>query len=176
MVPFQAAAGGGHACTQCCPIRKAGDSVGHGIHDFEATNLFGKKRGHNFALNATLATSKPEELRRTGDPGGRAPEYLRLNPKGARYRAPLLHCQQTGRGNLPRCDSCLACGRCTQGTSLLGLSGVQSRGRTGRRQVRRNRHRCRSYGRLIGHGARLARTIRPWINQFLKVLGTRIEL
>ncbi|MFA6314484.1 MAG: DJ-1/PfpI/YhbO family deglycase/protease, partial [Sterolibacterium sp.] len=37
--------------------------------------------GHNFALNASFAEVQPEQYDALVIPGGRAPEYLRLNPR-----------------------------------------------------------------------------------------------
>jgi protease I len=51
------------------------------IHDFEGDQTYSEKRGHNFALNASFDEVKPEEYDALVIPGGRAPEYLRLNPK-----------------------------------------------------------------------------------------------
>ena len=41
----------------------------------------GPKRGYNFALNATFDTVRPDDYDALVIPGGRAPEYLRLNPR-----------------------------------------------------------------------------------------------
>jgi hypothetical protein len=51
------------------------------IHDFEGDQTYSEKRGHNFALNATFSEVKPEAYDALVIPGGRAPEYLRLNPQ-----------------------------------------------------------------------------------------------
>ncbi len=81
MVPFQALQMVGHAVDAVCPGKKAGDVVRTAIHDFEGDQTYSEKRGHNFALNATFAEIKPEAYDGLVIPGGRAPEYLRLNPK-----------------------------------------------------------------------------------------------
>jgi protease I len=49
------------------------------IHDFEGDQTYSEKPGHNFVLNATFAEIKPEDYDGLVLPGGRAPEYLRLN-------------------------------------------------------------------------------------------------
>jgi protease I len=49
------------------------------IHDFEGDQTYSEKPGHNFVLNATFAEIKAEDYDGLVLPGGRAPEYLRLN-------------------------------------------------------------------------------------------------
>ena len=79
MVPFQALAAVGHTVHAVCPDKRAGDSIATAIHDFEGQQTYSEKRGHNFTLNANFAEVKPENYDALVIPGGRAPEYLRLN-------------------------------------------------------------------------------------------------
>ncbi len=81
MVPFQALQMVGHTVHAVCPGKKSGESVRTAIHDFEGDQTYSEKRGHNFALNADFATVKAESYDALVIPGGRAPEYLRLNPQ-----------------------------------------------------------------------------------------------
>ena len=81
MVPFQALLMVGHTVHAVCPGKKSGDSVRTAIHDFEGDQTYSEKRGHNFSLNATFDQIKPESYDALVIPGGRAPEYLRLNPR-----------------------------------------------------------------------------------------------
>jgi protease I len=81
MVPFQALQMVGHTVHAVCPDKKAGDFVRTAIHDFEGDQTYSEKRGHNFALNASFTDIKPADYHGLVIPGGRAPEYLRLNPK-----------------------------------------------------------------------------------------------
>jgi protease I len=81
MVPFQALQMVGHTVHAICPEKKSGEFVRTAIHDFEGDQTYSEKRGHNFALNATFADIKPQDYDALVIPGGRAPEYLRLNPK-----------------------------------------------------------------------------------------------
>ena len=81
MVPFQALQMVGHAVHAVCPGKKAGEFVRTAIHDFEGDQTYSEKRGHNFVLNATFNEVKPEAYDALVLPGGRAPEYLRLNPQ-----------------------------------------------------------------------------------------------
>jgi protease I len=79
MVPFQALQMVGHTVHAVCPNKKAGQFVRTAIHDFEGDQTYSEKPGHNFVLNATFAEVKAEDYDGLVIPGGRAPEYLRLN-------------------------------------------------------------------------------------------------
>jgi len=81
MVPFQALQIAGHEVHAVCPEKKSGQTVRTAIHDFEGDQTYTEKRGHNFALNATFAEVNPENYDALVIPGGRAPEYLRLNER-----------------------------------------------------------------------------------------------
>jgi protease I len=81
MVPFQILRMAGHTVHTVCPGKKAGESVKTAIHDFEGDQTYSEKRGHNFAINADFDKVKPEDYDALFIPGGRAPEYLRLNEK-----------------------------------------------------------------------------------------------
>ena len=81
MVPFQALLAVGHEVHAVCPGKKKGEFVRTAIHDFEGDQTYSEKRGHNFTLNATFDDVKPEAYEALVLPGGRAPEYLRLNPR-----------------------------------------------------------------------------------------------
>lgn len=81
MVPFQALQAVGHTVDAVCPDKKAGETVRTAIHDFEGDQTYSEKRGHNFALNATFADVNASDYDGLVIPGGRAPEYLRLNAK-----------------------------------------------------------------------------------------------
>jgi protease I len=79
MVPFQALQMVGHTVHAVCPEKRAGEHVRTAIHDFEGDQTYTEKPGHNFTLNATFDDIKPEDYDGLIIPGGRAPEYLRLN-------------------------------------------------------------------------------------------------
>src|SRR5271156_1232256 len=79
MVPFQALQMVGHTVHAVCPGKAAGDTVKTAIHDFEGDQTYTEKPGHRFALNATFADIRPADYDALVIPGGRAPEYLRLN-------------------------------------------------------------------------------------------------
>lgn len=81
MVPFQALQAVGHQVHAVCPDKKAGEKVRTAVHDFEGDQTYSEKPGHNFTLNFTFANVKPEEYDALVISGGRAPEYIRLNPR-----------------------------------------------------------------------------------------------
>jgi protease I len=81
MVPFQALLMVGHTVHAVCPGKKSGEFVRTAIHDFEGDQTYSEKRGHNFSLNATFDQIKAEDYDGLVLPGGRAPEYIRLNPR-----------------------------------------------------------------------------------------------
>lgn len=81
MVPFQALQMVGHIVEAVCPGKKKGEQVRTAIHDFEGDQTYTEKRGHNFTLNATFDEVNPANYDALVIPGGRAPEYLRLNAK-----------------------------------------------------------------------------------------------
>jgi protease I len=81
MVPFQALLAVGHTVHAVCPDKKAGDQIATAIHDFEGQQTYSEKRGHNFTLNASFDSVKAEDYDALVIPGGRAPEYLRMDDK-----------------------------------------------------------------------------------------------
>ena len=81
MVPFQALLMLGHTVHAVCPKKKAGDVVRTAIHDFEGDQTYSEKRGHNFTLNATFDEVRAQDYDALVIPGGRAPEYLRLDSR-----------------------------------------------------------------------------------------------
>lgn len=81
MVPFQALQAVGHTVHAVCPDKKSGQTIKTAIHDFEGDQTYTEKRGHNFTLNATFADVRAGDYDGLVLPGGRAPEYLRLDKK-----------------------------------------------------------------------------------------------
>src|SRR3954462_11648136 len=82
MVPFQVLRLVGHRVDAVCPGKKKGEAVRTAVHDFEpGVQTYAERPGHNFALTATFAEVRPEDYDALVIPGGRAPEYLRLDEK-----------------------------------------------------------------------------------------------
>lgn len=81
MVPFQALMMLGYEVHAVCPDKKAGDQVLTAIHDFEGAQTYSEKLGHHFTLNYDFAAVNVDDYIGLVIPGGRAPEYLRLNAR-----------------------------------------------------------------------------------------------
>jgi protease I len=81
MVPFQALQAVGHTVHAVCPGKKAGDKVKTAIHDFEGDQTYTEKPGHQFTLNAAFDEVDVAKYDALAIAGGRAPEYLRLDPR-----------------------------------------------------------------------------------------------
>ncbi|MFP6753019.1 MAG: DJ-1/PfpI family protein [Pirellulaceae bacterium] len=81
MVPFQMLLMVGHQVDAVCPGKEAGETVVTAIHDFEGEQTYSEKRGHNFRLTADFDAVDPEQYDALVIPGGRAPEYLRLDER-----------------------------------------------------------------------------------------------
>jgi protease I len=81
MVPFQALQMVGHTVHAVCPNKQSGDTIKTAIHDFEGDQTYTEKPGHLFALNASFAEVDVAQYDALMIAGGRAPEYLRLNPR-----------------------------------------------------------------------------------------------
>ena len=81
MVPFQMLLMVGHQVDAVCPGKRAGDTVATAIHDFEGDQTYSEKRGHNFRITADFEGLQPSAYDALVIPGGRAPEYLRLNAR-----------------------------------------------------------------------------------------------
>ena len=79
MVPFQTLLAVGVQVDAVCPGKSKGEFVRTAIHDFEGDQTYSEKPGHNFTLNASFDSVTPDDYDGLLIPGGRAPEYLRLN-------------------------------------------------------------------------------------------------
>jgi protease I len=173
MVPFQALLIVGHIVHAVCPGKKAGDIVRTAIHDFEGDQTYSEKRGHNFALNADFDDVKPERYDALVIPGGRAPEYLRLN---ARVLDIVRHFSQTDKPIAAICHGAqiLAAARVLEGKSCSCYPAVAPDVTAAKgtfADVKLDEaHTC---GKLVTAPAWPAHP--AWLSQFLKVLGTRIE-
>lgn len=113
MVPFQALQMVGHEVHAVCPDKKAGEKVRTAVHDFEGDQTYSEKRGHNFTLNATFDEVNPEEYDGLVIPGGRAPEYIRLNERVLEI---VRHFAQAGKPIAAICH----------GAQVLAAAGVIS--------------------------------------------------
>ena len=144
------------------------------IHDFEGDQTYSEKRGHNFALNATFDEVRPEDYDALVIPGGRAPEYLRLNPRVLEI---VRHFADSGKPIAAICHAAqvLAAAGVLQGqiVQLLSRRGAGCH-RSRRNLLEIGIDQAYTCGNLVTAPAWPAHP--AWLAQFLKVLGTRIEL
>lgn len=173
MVPFQALQAVGHTVHAVCPNKKKGETVRTAIHDFDGAQTYSEKPGHNFTLNFTFADVRPEAYDALVVPGGRAPEYLRLDKRVIEI---VAHFAAT---NKPIAAIC-------HGLQILAAAGVL-KGRT-----------CTAYPACGPEVAAVGGTYQEiaidaahtdgnlvtapawpahpaWIKQFLDLLGTKIQ-
>lgn len=173
MVPFQALLMVGHEVDAVCPNKKAGDSVRTAIHDFEGDQTYSEKRGHNFVLNATFDSVKPKSYDALVIPGGRAPEYLRLNPRVLEI---VRHFADSGKPIAAICHAAqvLAAAGVLAGKTCSCYPAVSPEvtaagGKYGEIAI----DQACTDGNLVTAPAWPAHP--AWLAQFLKVLGTKIE-
>lgn len=81
MVPYQMLLMVGHDVDVVSPGKKPGDVIATAVHDFEGHQTYTEKRGHNFMINADFDAVDCAAYDGLVVPGGRSPEYLRLNPR-----------------------------------------------------------------------------------------------
>jgi protease I len=173
MVPFQALLMVGHDVHAVCPGKKAGEHVRTAIHDFEGDQTYSEKRGHNFALNATFDHIRPESFDALVLPGGRAPEYIRLNPRVIEI---VHHFMKT---NKPIAAICHAAQILTAAGVLTGkkCSAYPAVGpdvtKAGGTYVNLSMTEAIADGNLVTAPAWPAHP--AWLAKFLAVLGTKIE-
>jgi len=173
MVPFQALQMVGHTVHAVCPKKRAGDAVRTAIHDFEGDQTYSEKRGHNFTLNATFDEVKESEYDALVIPGGRAPEYIRLDK---RVLAIVKHFADADKPIAAICHGAqvLAAAGVLKGKSCSCYPAcspdVESAGGNFADIGMDQAHTC---GNLVTAPAWPAHP--AWLAQFLKVLGTKIE-
>ncbi len=85
MVPYQALLSVGCEVDVICPGKKKGDKIATAIHDFTEFQTYLEYRGHNFEINKDFDTVNPADYDGLYVTGGRAPEYIRLEPKVLEY-------------------------------------------------------------------------------------------
>jgi protease I len=173
MVPFQALRLIGHQVDAVCPGKSKGQSVRTAVHDFEGDQTYSEKPGHNFSLTANFADVRGDDYDALILPGGRAPEYLRLDEKV------LGLVRHFASANKPIAALC-------HGVQLLTAAGVVS-GRTcsaypacapevrlaGGRWIDVGFDGAHADGNLVTAAAWPAHP--AWLAKFLQVLGSRIE-
>ena len=174
MVPFQALQMVGHAVHAVCPGKLAGEKVRTAIHDFEGDQTYSEKRGHNFTLNQAFDDVKETAYDALVIPGGRAPEYLRLNP---RVLEVVRHFAEAKKPIAAICHGAqiLAAAGILDGKKCSAYPAVGPEvNRAGGRYVDLPVDQAVTDGNLVTAPAWPAHP--AWLAQFLAVLGTRVEL
>ena len=175
MVPFQMLTMVGHTVHAVCPGKKVGESVRTAVHDFEGDQTYSEKRGHNFTVNATFESVKPKDYDALVIPGGRAPEYLRLNEKV------LEIVKHFAEANKPIASIChglqvLAAADVLKGKRCTAYPAVKPELiKAGAKWGEVNETYSNAYvdGNLVTAAAWPWHP--EWIRKFLDVLGTKIE-
>ena len=173
MVPFQALQMVGHEVHAVCPDKSEGETVRTAIHDFEGDQTYSEKRGHNFALNATFDEVDETAYDALCLPGGRAPEYIRLNDRvieivqhfaaADKPIAAICHAAQLlAAADVIDGKRCSAYPACEPEVEAAGGTFVEV-----------SMEDAVKDGTLVTAPAWPAHT--EWLAQFLEVLGTRIE-
>ena len=173
MVPLQALHMVGHTVHAVCPGKRSGEQVRTAIHDFEGDQTYSEKRGHNFALNATFATVNPEDYDALVLPGGRAPEYLRLDEKVLKL---VRHFANANKPIAAVCHAAqlLAAAGTLKGRSCSAYPAVGPEVcACGGRYVDVPMDSAHVDGNLVTAPAWPAHP--AWLARFLEVLGTRIQ-
>lgn len=173
MVPFQALTMVGHTVHAVCPDKRAGDTVRTAIHDFEGEQTYSEKPGHRFVLNHDFDTVRAEDYDALVIPGGRAPEYLRLNETvlglvrafdaaGKPIAAVCHGAQLLAAAGVLRGRACSAYPACAPDVRLAGGEYVDL-----------PVDQAHVQGNLVSAPAWPAHP--AWLAAFLRLLGTRIE-
>jgi protease I len=174
MVPFQALQMVGHTVHAVCPDKKSGDKVRTAIHDFEGDQTYSEKPGHNFELNADFATVKAADYDALVIPGGRAPEYIRLNETVLEI---VRHFAETKKPIAAICHAAqlLAAADVLDGKNCSAYPACAPDVRkAGGTYAEIGWQEAVTDGNLVTAPAWTAHA--AWLAQFLKVLGTKIEL
>jgi protease I len=172
MVPFQALQAVGHTVHAVCPDKKAGEAIATAIHDFEGQQTYSEKRGHNFTLNASFADVTAEQYDALMIPGGRAPEYLRLD---ARVIAMVQHFFKTNKPVAAICHGAqlLAAAKVLEGKRCSAYPACRPEVELGK-----GTYADIAITAAVTDGNLVTAPAWPahpdWIAQFLHVLGTRI--
>ena len=173
MVPFQALQMVGHTVHAVCPEKSKGESVKTAIHDFEGAQTYSEKPGHNFTLNATFDEIRAEDYDGLVVPGGRAPEYLRLNPRvlelvkhfhaAGKPIAAICHgLQLLAAADILRGRGCTAYPACAPEVRAAGGQWTDT-----------PVDQAHADGNLVTAPAWPAHP--QWLAKFLEVLGTRVQ-
>ena len=173
MVPYQMLSMVGHQVDTVCPQRKSGERVKTAIHDFEGDQTYSEKPGHLFAITTDFSNVKEANYDALVIPGGRAPEYLRLN---ARVLEIVQHFFKEKKPVAAICHGAqiLAAAGVLDGRECTAYFACQPEvSRAGARWQETSVDKAHVDGNLVsavawpGHPA--------WMREFLKLLGSKLE-
>jgi protease I len=173
MVPYQMLVMAGHSVDTVCPDKRAGQKIRTAIHDFEGDQTYSEKRGHDFTLNADFAQVDPASYDGLVIPGGRAPEYLRMNPRVLEI---VRHFFQANKPVAAICHGAqiLTAAGVAKGRSMSAYPAVGPEVEAaGGKYVEVDMTGAHLDEKLVTAPAWPAHP--AWMAAFLKVLGTRIE-
>lgn len=172
MVPFQALQMVGYIVHAVCPDKRAGETVSTAVHDFEGDQTYSEKPGHRFTLNYTFESVQEADYDALMIPGGRAPEYIRLNAKvleivrhfqtAHKPIAAICHgAQLLAAADVVRGKRCSAYPACAPEVRLAGGEYVEI-----------------PVTEAIADGNLVTAPAWPahprWLQEFLKVMGTKV--
>lgn len=173
MVPFQALQMVGHSVHAVCPGKSAGEKIRTAIHDFEGDQTYSEKPGHAFTLNATFAEINAQDYDALVVPGGRAPEYLRLDE---RVVGIVRHFANTGKPIASICHGAqlLAAADVLAGRQVSAYPACAPEVRSaGAHYAEIDVDQACTDANLVTAPAWPAHP--AWLSQFLVLLGTRIQ-
>jgi protease I len=173
MMPFQALLMVGHTVHAVCPGKQAGQSVRTAVHDFEGEQTYSEKPGHNFTLNATFDDIRPGDYHALVIPGGRAPEYLRLNETVIRH---VRHFAEADKPIAALCHGLqvLAAANVLKGKTCTGYPAVEPEVKAaGGQWATVAIDQAHVDGKLVTAPAWPA--LPQWLSKFLQILGTTIK-
>jgi protease I len=175
MVPFQMLLMVGHTVHAVCPGKKAGETVRTAVHDFEGDQTYSEKPGHHFRVNADFESVEPEQYDALVIPGGRSPEYLRLDPRVIEM---VRHFARTSKPIASVChgQQILAAAGVLEGKTCTAYPTVRPEVvAAGARWGEINDTYSNAYvdGNLVTAAAWPGHP--EWIRKLLQVLGTKIE-
>ena len=175
MAPLQMLLMVGHHVDTVCPGKQPGETVRTAVHDFQGDQTYSEKPGHNFAITADFDAVVPAAYDALVIPGGRAPEYLRLDE---RVLAVVRHFAEMRKPIAAVCHA----------MQILTAAGVMAgRRSTAYPALKPDLLRCgaiwvdpnEGFTDAVVDGNLVTAAAWPghpqWMRKFLEVLGSRIE-
>ncbi len=163
----------GHTVHAVCPDKASGETVRTAVHDFEGDQTYTEKPSHNFTLNASFNEITPTDYDALLIPGGRAPEYLRLNEQ---VLTTVRHFAEQHKPIAAICHGAqlLAAAEVLEGRACTAYPAVAPEvKRAGAQWIDLPVDRAHVDGNLVTSPAWPAHP--QWLAKYLEVLGTNIK-